>query len=223
MRLRWWRVAGALALVGVLGLGLIVGRQFYRQWQVERQSAATVARIVATHPAWRAVPDPLQSLTVLVCKDPGEVHLYADGRPWGRWPMTADSGGPGPKLRRGDGQIPEGFYRITSFNPKSRYHLSIRLDYPSAADRRQAVNEGREDLGGDIFIHGGTASIGCIAIGDPAIELVYAACWLACQRGVEPEVVIMPVDLRHRRPPMDERPWVRERYARMSERVLDLE
>ena len=72
----------------------------------------------------------------------------------------------------GDKQVPEGFYRIELLNPNSRYHLSLRVNYPNADDIERAREDRRDllNLGGDIMIHGGAESIGCIAIGNPAIE-----------------------------------------------------
>lgn len=90
-----------------------------------------------------------------------------------RVPVLAASGGPGPKLREGDQQVPEGFYRISAFNPNSSYHLSLRVDYPNAEDKAAARAEGRTNLGGDIFIHGKAVSIGCLALGDAGIEDLY--------------------------------------------------
>ena len=87
--------------------------------------------------------------------------------------VLAASGGPGPKLRRGDFQVPEGIYRLTSFNPNSSYHLSLRVDYPNERDREVARAEHRTDLGGDIYIHGKNVSVGCLAIGDAGIEELY--------------------------------------------------
>lgn len=86
------------------------------------------------------------------------------------YPWTATSGKPGPKRREGDSQIPEGFYRVDRFNPRSLYHLSLGINYPNAADR---VHADPKAPGSDIFIHGKDASIGCIALGDPAIEQAY--------------------------------------------------
>ena len=83
--------------------------------------------------------------------------------------------GLGPKLHRGDEQVPEGFYHVVEFNPTSEYHLSLRLDYPNAADR---ARKGADDLGGDIYLHGGCKSAGCLPLTDTGIELVY---WLAVQ------------------------------------------
>lgn len=84
--------------------------------------------------------------------------------------VTVPSGGPGPKRREGDAQVPEGCYQIAVFNPKSAFHLSLGLNYPNAADR---ILSDHERPGGDIFIHGGAASIGCLPLGDAAIEEVY--------------------------------------------------
>lgn len=89
------------------------------------------------------------------------------------YPVCALAGVLGPKRMRGDGQVPEGFYYIDLFNPNSQYHLSMRVDYPNDHDR--AMSKG-QNLGGDIFIHGGCRSDGCIAITDQAIRELY---WVA--------------------------------------------
>lgn len=81
----------------------------------------------------------------------------------------------GPKRRQGDEQVPEGFYHIVAFNPQSEYHLSLRVDYPNAVDRLRA---GDRPLGGDIFLHGGCKSAGCLPLTDAVIDQVY---WLAAQ------------------------------------------
>ncbi len=86
------------------------------------------------------------------------------------YPILASSGVPGPKRREGDRQVPEGFYRVDRFNPMSAYHLSLGLDYPNAADLRRS-DAARP--GGDIFIHGKAVTIGCIPIGDSAIEELF--------------------------------------------------
>lgn len=108
-------------------------------------------------------------------------------------PVLAASGVLGPKSRQGDLQVPEGHYHIDRFNPQSRFLLSLGLNYPNASDRRRIANQDRErgemtaDLGGDIFIHGKQASIGCLALGDPAIQRLYVLAWdahLAGQRKI---------------------------------------
>ncbi len=91
------------------------------------------------------------------------------------YPVCALPGQLGPKQRMGDLQVPEGFYFIDRFNPRSNYHLSLRVNYPNLADRmrRQALS-----LGGDIFIHGGCQTVGCVPIENDNIQEVY---WLAVQ------------------------------------------
>lgn len=84
--------------------------------------------------------------------------------------ILAASGGPGPKRKSGDNQVPEGWYNVNRFNPNSQYHLSLGLNYPNGSDRHFAD---ADDPGGDIFIHGNKKSIGCLAMGDPAIEEIY--------------------------------------------------
>lgn len=88
------------------------------------------------------------------------------------FPILASSGGPGPKRRQGDLQVPEGFYEIDRFNPASLFHLSLGLNYPNAADR---IRAGGGDPGGDIFIHGKDVTVGCAPLGDDAIEQLYLA------------------------------------------------
>ncbi|HEX6559116.1 MAG TPA: L,D-transpeptidase family protein [Longimicrobiales bacterium] len=90
------------------------------------------------------------------------------------YPICALAGVLGPNRTQGDGQVPEGFYSIDLFNPSSAYHLSMRINYPNQHDR--AVSKQQHSLGGDIFIHGGCMSDGCVAITDQAIRELY---WIA--------------------------------------------
>ena len=59
----------------------------------------------------------------------------------------------GHKQFEGDEKTPEGRYIIDTRNPGSRYHLSLHINYPNAADRAYAARHGKSP-GGDIFIHG---------------------------------------------------------------------
>jgi murein L,D-transpeptidase YafK len=87
-------------------------------------------------------------------------------------PICASSGGLGPKRKEGDGQVPEGFYEVSWFNPMSDYHLGLKINYPNASDRIKA--KGRP--GGDIMIHGNCVTIGCIPLKDDPIEELYVLC-----------------------------------------------
>ncbi len=59
----------------------------------------------------------------------------------------------GHKSREGDGQTPEGFYRIDGYVAESAFHRALHISYPNAWDRRRASESGY-DPGGQIMIHG---------------------------------------------------------------------
>jgi murein L,D-transpeptidase YafK len=84
--------------------------------------------------------------------------------------ICTSSGVVGPKRKQGDGQVPEGFYEIGRFNPLSNFYLSLGVSYPNASDR---ILGDKENLGGDIFIHGNCVTIGCIPLTDDKIKEVY--------------------------------------------------
>ena len=138
------------------------------------------------------------------------------------FPILAASGGPGPKLRQGDRQVPEGVYPIESLNPNSLYHVALRIGYPNTEDLRLAANDGRKKLGGDIMIHGKNCSIGCLAMGDEAAEDLFA---LAAK--VTPArltVLMCPADFRQNpdyAPPPGAPGWVASRYAELRLRLQE--
>ena len=144
---------------------------------------------------------PPERVVLLAFKQERRIDLLAAGttgplRLVRSFPILGASGEAGPKRREGDRQVPEGFYRFELLNPNSLYHLSLRVDYPNADDRARAEAEGqdRTTLGGDIMIHGGEASIGCLAVGDPAAEDLFV---LAARTGLERiELLIFPWDFR---------------------------
>ena len=121
---------------------------------------------------------PADEIFLRAMKREGELELWARNgtgeffRLVQRLPILAASGGPGPKRREGDRQVPEGFYEVDRFNPLSDFHLSLGLNYPNASDR---ILGDPVSPGFDIFIHGGNVSIGCLALGDDGIEEIYLA------------------------------------------------
>lgn len=138
------------------------------------------------------------------------------------FPIRGMSGVLGPKLREGDKQVPEGLYGIDFLNPNSAYHLSLRISYPNDFDRRIALEEGRTDLGGDIFIHGGAASIGCLAMGDEAAEDLFI---LVAETGIDvTKVVLSPVDFRitDLPPSVDQTGWRASNYTSIRQELLKL-
>lgn len=98
----------------------------------------------------------------------------------------------GPKQIEGDGKTPEGEYVVCVKNPKSKFHLSLGLNYPNVTDGARGLNAGlitrhehdfivkannegnlppqNTALGGEIYIHGGGTDSdwtrGCIALAD---------------------------------------------------------
>ena len=142
---------------------------------------------------------PPARLVLLGLKQEKILQVYAAGtnqslRFIHAWPVLAASGKAGPKLQEGDQQVPEGIYPVDFLNPNSKFHLSLRLGYPNQFDRDHAKLEDRSDLGGDIMIHGGASSVGCLAMGDDAAQDLFV---LAADTGVANITVILsPVDFR---------------------------
>lgn len=94
--------------------------------------------------------------------------------------ICARAGELGYKKQQGDNQVPEGFYYINRFNPTSNFYLSLGINYPNEADKRR---NNVPDLGGDIFIHGGCATIGCLPMTDSSIKEIYLYAVLAKHNG----------------------------------------
>lgn len=142
---------------------------------------------------------PLDQIFIQSFKEEKQLEIW--GRNQGEfhhiktYPICVVPGKIGPKIRQGDKQVPEGWYQIDSINPKSDFHLSLRINYPNAADSIRSKNE--KDPGGDIFIHGDCYSVGCIPIEDEPMEEVF---WLVVQSlyafpHCEIPVLILPFDL----------------------------
>lgn len=129
------------------------------------------------------------------------------------YPILAASGTLGPKMREGDGQVPEGLYKIESLNPNSMFHLALRVNYPNEFDMEKGALEKRSKLGGDIMIHGRSSSIGCLAMGNEAIEEIFV---LAAETGIENiSIILSPIDFRVRELPdniHDQPMWTEELY-----------
>ena len=171
---------------------------------------------------------PPTEIVMLGLKQEKQLQIYA--RQNEKWhfvralPIVKGSGVIGPKLREGDYQVPEGFYPLESFNPNSAYHLSLRIGYPNAEDVTIGAREGRteNELGGDIMIHGGAASIGCLAMGDQAAEDLFV---LAADAGRDNvQIVLSPLDFRKSKllANASRPPWLQARYDKLVEFVRAL-
>jgi len=160
-----------------------------------------------------ALPDKISLVSI---KSEQQLQVYAHTankvKHLKSYPFTAFSGKLGPKLKQGDRQIPEGRYKIEHLNPNSSYYLSMKVSYPNDFDRKMAKKDKRTTLGGDIFIHGKAVTIGCIPIGDQAIEELFVLAAHALPNGIE--VIISPVDFRtqDKAPKLPGISWEQELY-----------
>jgi murein L,D-transpeptidase YafK len=130
---------------------------------------------------------PPRQLFIRAFKEEKELELWAsDGGKYQllkTYPICMLPGKPGPKLKQGDKQVPEGIYIVDTLNPNSNFHLSFRINYPNEADLIRSKDE--KDPGGDIYIHGDCVSVGCLPMGDEAIEEIF---WLiARQQSLYPQ------------------------------------
>jgi hypothetical protein len=175
--------------------------------------------------ASKGVSYPPKDIALLAFKKEHIIQLWAkdDVHGWqyiNDYPLTAYSGRLGPKLREHDRQIPEGIYRLTSFNPFSSYHLSMMINYPNHFDRLQASKEGRQRLGNNIFLHGKTISVGCLAVGDKAIDELFL---LVYRVGLaHARIIIAPNDLRRSKPAtatFAQPRWVPELYKQIADEL----
>jgi hypothetical protein len=197
--------------------------------RVEEYGPSARARLLPFFTA-AGVPYPPARFLLLGLKRERELQLYAAGPGQAlafvrSFEILGESGELGPKLREGDRQVPEGVYRVVYLNPNSVAHVSLALSYPNGFDRVHAEEDGREAaiLGGDIMIHGGSGSVGCLAIGDRAAEDLFI---LAADAGWEQAVIVIsPVDFRRTALPADYRPsawWVNQLYGWLRSTLVAL-
>jgi len=213
--------------VGVVIASLKLGRAVYMPAVKKVKGKATVTTVKEDlkDVVKKRLKSPLKSqgfddypnkIAILAFKDERKLEVYGwkDNQPKliKTYDFTAFSGFLGPKLREGDKQIPEGVYKMEYLNPNSSYHLSIKVSYPNDFDRRKGKLEGRKKLGGDIFIHGKAVTIGCIPIGDIAIEELFV---LASSVKTGIEIIISPRDFRKNSqfPEIEGITWEKELYG----------
>lgn len=165
---------------------------------------------------------PPKDIALLAFKKERKMELWAKdaNHTWRfihNYSLKAMSGRLGPKLKERDGQIPEGIYHLVSFNPFSTMHLSMMIDYPNNFDRLQASKDGRKRLGNNIFLHGKSLSVGCLAVGDYAIDQLFL---LTRRVGLSHvKMVIAPNDLRIAKPATTnfaQPRWLPELYRQIS-------
>jgi murein L,D-transpeptidase YafK len=124
----------------------------------------------------------LRADQIIVNKSKREMLLLSRDSILRRYRIALGRDPVGHKNREGDGRTPEGSYRIDRRNPKSAYHLSLHVSYPSSADSDRARELGL-DPGGDIMIHGLRLGVehperdwtqGCIAVTNEEMEEIWS-------------------------------------------------
>ena len=121
---------------------------------------------------------------VLIEKAERRLTLMRDGAVLKHYRIGLGFSPAGDKQAEGDGRTPEGIYRIDRRNDRSKFHLSLGIDYPRPDQRAAAQAEGRNP-GGDIFIHGqpngysgkkirGDWTAGCAAVSNAEIREIWA-------------------------------------------------
>lgn len=145
-------IIGSFALIGLALLGLIA-------WEFLQLGRTVPAMSAADERATALVLDKsARRLTLLR----GEKAIRTYQVALGRAPE-------GHKQQEGDGRTPEGVYSIDFKNPRSRFHLALRVSYPSAADRIAAQSRGVPP-GSDIMIHGVRNGLGWLGTWHRALD-----------------------------------------------------
>ncbi|MFP4543996.1 MAG: murein L,D-transpeptidase family protein [Candidatus Kapaibacterium sp.] len=149
--------------------------EFPRVKQAYEEKNRELIKLLSNH---NIISDEIE-LYIRAFKSEKKIELWAKNRSDDTFTLVREykvlnsTGGPGPKRKQGDKQTPEGFYYIKRFNPKSKYYLSLGINYPNASDLAFAD---KDNPGGDIFIHGGKETVGCLPIGDDSIRELYLLC-----------------------------------------------
>ncbi len=132
---------------------------------------------------------------ILIEKSSRKLTLFQQGKPVREYRIALGFAPDGDKIRQGDGKTPLGIYSINRRNGRSKYTLSLGIDYPKPADVARAKASGYSP-GGDIFIHGqpnnmpkglmakGDWTAGCIAVKNSEIREM----WDVVPIGTEVEI-----------------------------------
>lgn len=188
---RFFKVLVPILLVGSLSYGQDDSRSFRNfQFSFSRVSGAyntfndSIGRMFKA----KGLAYPPKDIYVRAFKAQNEMEL------WGRdsrtdeytliktYRICALSGVLGPKRWEGDRQVPEGFYFIADYNPRSDFYLSMLVNYPNYSD---LLLSNKERPGGDIYIHGGCQTVGCLPMTNNIIQELYITCLNAKLNGVE--------------------------------------
>lgn len=150
----------------------------------DRRIQLTAVLLLGLHCA--AIAAPIQADKIIILKSAHSMTLLSSGKVLKTYKVALGSVPVGPKRVEGDHKTPEGDYLIDAKNAHSRFHLSLHISYPSAADQQRAHSLGARP-GGAIMIHGLAASFaylgplhrqtdwtdGCVAVTNAEIEEIW--------------------------------------------------
>lgn len=68
---------------------------------------------------------------IKIIKSERKLFTYNKGKLLKTYKIALGQNPIGQKLKEGDGRTPEGVYEIIAKNPKSTYHLSLKISYPN--------------------------------------------------------------------------------------------
>ena len=180
-------------------------------WVAREMAGSLVYRWSPNYRRTESAPMTVTQPLIMVYKHAGKLELYDGTRLAKTYPCITGKN-PGDKGAEGDRKTPEGVFHIVVKNPKSLYHLSLGLDYPTKAIAERALEtkaitrveydrivtglattgipDWKTALGGEIFLHGkgtgrkGTA--GCVALSDDNIEELYGICEVGTEVEIQP-------------------------------------
>jgi murein L,D-transpeptidase YafK len=146
-------------------------------------AAAAIAALIFLRGHSTALPQGTVIDRIVVEKSARKLSVFRNGRELKSYLVALGANPIGMKEEEGDMKTPEGIYMIDYRNPKSGFHLSLHISYPSTDDIARATARGLSP-GCDIMIHGlpnGAGWIGhlhrendwtagCIAVTDVEIE-----------------------------------------------------
>jgi len=137
---------------------------------------------------------PASRLLLRVFKQENEMEVWASSgardplRHVATYQVCRMSSG-GPKRREHDGNVPEGFYVVDSYNEASTFYLALHVSYPNRADL--ALGDAKHP-GHSIMIHGRCVSAGCVAMSDERIQELWVMADSMRRKGRRADVHIFP-------------------------------
>lgn len=206
-------VIGVLVIVLIGALLSVAGRLWYAWFPTYRPPVMSALEAKARRFCeQQGVPFPLRQPSVEIHKAQRVLRLYEGRRLLAEFPIALGSRPQGDKEREGDRKTPEGNFYICEKHYSPRFYLFLGLSYPDPDDAKRGKLAGLIDesqyrailkahregtcppwdtpLGGAIGIHGGGThrdwTLGCIAVDNAHIELLYALLPVGTKVRIEP-------------------------------------